>query len=285
MSSIHTGSVLVAGCGLVGLPLARLFQSAGWKTLALTRSEESARRLAGELFTIAAIDITHAHSLEALGSLFFDVVIHCASSGKGAASAYENIYLRGTENLLNKVPGCHFVLAGSTSVYAQTDGSIVDESSETAPDRETGKILLQAERLVLSANGSISRLAGIYSRERSAPLRKLLNTEAVLEGDGERLMNMIHHEDAASAIFFIAQNDHRGIFNVTDNHPATQREWFESMCRRLNKPLPPTGPRDLARKRAWTNKRVSNKKIRSLGWEPRYPTFLDGLADLNQTKS
>jgi nucleoside-diphosphate-sugar epimerase len=268
----------------VGLPLARLFHSSGWKTLALTRSDESASRLANESFQIAAMDITHPDSLELLGSQFFDVLIHCASSGKGGPAAYREIYLRGTENLLGRLRCHQFIIAGSTSVYAQTDGSVVNETSETAPDRETGQILLQAERLVLSANGSVCRLAGLYSRERSVPFRKLLAGEALLEGDGERTMNMIHHEDAASAIHFIAQNDYRGIFNVADNQPVTQREWFASVCERLNKPLPPTGPRDYSRKRAWTNKQVSNKKLRSLGWEPRYPTFLDGLALTDGTK-
>jgi hypothetical protein len=44
--------------------------------------------------------------------------------------------------------------------------------------------------------------------------------------------------------------------------------------------LPATGPRDLNRKRAWTNKRVSNEKLRALGWEPRYPSFREGLTDM-----
>jgi nucleoside-diphosphate-sugar epimerase len=278
MPDARKRSVLVVGCGFVGLPLARLFHSTGWETHGVTSSKDSASKLGTESFSVFAIDITDADSVGDLASEFFDVVIHCASSGQGGATAYEKIYLRGTENLLTKLRCGYFMMAGSTSVYAQTDGSVVDESSETAPERETGKILLQAERRILDANGSVGRLAGIYGRERCAPLRKLLAGEAVLEGDGERIMNMIHHEDAASALFFIAQNDYRGIFNMTDDHPVTQREWFESVCARLNRPLPPTGPRDFDRKRGWTNKRVSNKKIRSLGWAPKYPTFLDGLA-------
>jgi nucleoside-diphosphate-sugar epimerase len=278
MPKSRTGSALIVGCGFVGLPLARLFHSAGWKTHGLTSSRESASKLGTESFSVLAIDITDGDSVGLLSSLFFDVIIHCASSGKRGATAYEKIYLRGTENLLTKLRYAHFMMAGSTSVYAQTDGSIVDELAETAPERETGKILLQAERRILDIGGSVGRLAGIYGRDRCVPLRKLLKGEALLEGDGERVMNMVHNEDAASALFFIAQYDHRGIFNITDNHPVTQREWFESVCALLNRPFPPTGPRDFNRKRAWTNKRVSNKKIRSLGWEPKYPTFLDGLA-------
>jgi len=32
------------------------------------------------------------------------------------------------------------------------------------------------------------------------------------------------------------------------------------------------------RKRGWTNKRVSNARLRSLGWVSRYPSFFDAVA-------
>jgi hypothetical protein len=31
------------------------------------------------------------------------------------------------------------------------------------------------------------------------------------------------------------------------------------------------------RKRGGSNKRVSNAKLRNLGWEPRYPTFAEAM--------
>jgi hypothetical protein len=39
--------------------------------------------------------------------------------------------------------------------------------------------------------------------------------------------------------------------------------------------MPPSGPRDLNRKRGWTHKQVSNEKLRMRGWEPQYPAFTD----------
>jgi hypothetical protein len=65
---------------------------------------------------------------------------------------------------------------------------------------------------------------------------------------------------------------------VVDNEPVQQRDWFLWVCKQIGKPLPPYGPRDLARKRGWTNKRVSNQKLRSLGWNPRFPTFREGIS-------
>jgi nucleoside-diphosphate-sugar epimerase len=91
---------------------------------------------------------------------------------------------------------------------------------------------------------------------------------------------MVHQVDAVDSLGFLAENDLPGIFNVVDNEPVPQRDWYLWVCEQLKKPLPPYGPRDLNRKRGWTNKRVSNGKLRSLGWKPRYPTFKEGIAEI-----
>jgi nucleoside-diphosphate-sugar epimerase len=45
----------------------------------------------------------------------------------------------------------------------------------------------------------------------------------------------------------------------------------------LNRPLPPIGKLEQQRKRGDSNKRVSNAKLRRLGWTPQYPTFAEGM--------
>jgi hypothetical protein len=56
------------------------------------------------------------------------------------------------------------------------------------------------------------------------------------------------------------------------------REAYEWLSLRLEKPLPlPVAPAP-ERKRGESNKRVSNEKLRGLGWEPRYPTFEVAMA-------
>jgi hypothetical protein len=41
--------------------------------------------------------------------------------------------------------------------------------------------------------------------------------------------------------------------------------------------LPPSGPIDPNRKRGWTSKRVSNAKLRALGWVPQFPSFFEAV--------
>ena len=71
----------------------------------------------------------------------------------------------------------------------------------------------------------------------------------------------------------------RGIFNVSDDTPMTQRALYEGLALRLDRPLPSSGPIDPIRKRGWTSKRVSNAKLRALGWAPRFPSFFDAIAN------
>jgi nucleoside-diphosphate-sugar epimerase len=272
--------VLIVGCGYLGLPLARHFLSIGCRVIGLTASAESAKRLRGEPFPVYPIDVSIPDALGKLPQRRFDIVIHCASSGRGGVESYRSVFVEGSRNLFSAFDFDHLLISSSTSVYAQTDGSAVNEESPATPERETGRILLSAESLVLGQGGTVARLAGLYGPGRCVPLEKLLREAALLEGEGERVLNSIHQTDAVSALALLADAKPGGIFNVTDNHPVTQREWFEWICGMLAMKLPAAVPRDLNRKRGWTNKRVSNKKLRALGWEPRYPSFREGLTDI-----
>jgi nucleoside-diphosphate-sugar epimerase len=273
-------SVLVVGCGFVGLPLARSLASRGWETHAITASETSAAKLHNEPFAAYALDITDKTSFGRMAERRFDVVIHCASSGRGGASSYAAVFLGGIRNLMSTLNYGRLIFTSSTSVYAQTDGSTVDETSPADPTRETGQILRNTEDLVLAANGVVARLAGLYGPGRCAPLQKLLEGRATIEEDGMRRMNMFHQADAAGALEFLSKKELSGVYNVVDNQPTAEIEWYRYVCHRLNKPLPPCGPRDSNRKRGWTNKRVSNRKLRSLGWDPIFPTFKEGIDEL-----
>ncbi|MBV9999887.1 MAG: NAD-dependent epimerase/dehydratase family protein [Verrucomicrobia bacterium] len=277
----HSQHALVIGPGFVGGLLARRLGELGFRVTALTKSVESAARLAAtEPFLTCAADISRPEAFAGLPEHSYSIVFHCASSGRGGAPEYRAVFLEGTRNILQCLSCGHLVFCSSTSVYGQQDGLTVDEAAPAEPERETGRILLEAERLVLSHGGTVARLAGLYGPGRCIPLDKLFDGTAVLEGAGERLLNNLHQVDAAGALIYLAQRAAGGLYNVVDNEPVRQREWFAWVCARLNRPLPPFGPRDFNRKRAWTNKAVSNGKLRAAGWQPVYPSFREGLAEL-----
>ncbi len=263
---------VIAGVGFAGLAVAREFLASGWEVLGLTHSAESATRLSAE-FPCAACDITQRESVAALRVPGPDVVIHCASSGRGGADAYRAVYGEGSRHLFETLAPKRFIFTSSTSVYAQTDGSEVTERSPAEPTRDTGRILRETEDYVLARGGMVARLAGIYGPGRSVLLRKFLSEEAVIEGDGQRVINQVHRDDIASALRVMVERGESGIYNVCDDAPIPQAELYTWLAEMFARDLPPRGPIDPNRKRGWTSKRVSNAKLRALGWQPRWPTF------------
>lgn len=269
--------ILIAGCGYVGAATADLFHAAGWEVEGWTHSLESAAKLAEKPFPIRAVDISDASAVQSASSAF-DAVIDCASSGGGGAESYRRVYLEGARHLLALLRPAVVIYTSSTSVYAQSDGAWVDEESPAEPAHETGKILRETEELVRRKGGIVARLAGIYGPGRSALLRKFLSGEARIEGAGENYLNQVHRDDIAAALhFLVTQAPDSQIVNVVDDEPTTQREAYQWLAAKLDRPLPMVARVTGARKRGASNKRVSNRKLRNLGWEPSFPNFQSGM--------
>jgi nucleoside-diphosphate-sugar epimerase len=266
MAAMH---LLLVGYGYLGMAVAREFRAAGWRVTPVSLSGGDG---------VLACDVADVAAVACLPDA--DFIIHCAASGRGGEEAYQRVYVQGCRNLTGIFRGVPLLFTSSTSVYAQTDGSVVGEDSPALPERATGRLLLEAERVTLEAGGIVARLAGIYGPGRSVILKKFLTGEARIEEDGRRFLNQIHRDDAARALLHLAAGGVRGgIFNVCDSTPLSQLECHAELARMFGRPLPPSGPRDLQRKRGWTHKRVSNAKLRATGWQPRYPSFLDAARE------
>lgn len=271
--------ILIAGCGYVGEATADLFQAAGWDVEGWVHSKQSATRLSEKPYSVRVIDISERAQLPQHGGVF-DAVIQCVSSRGGDAERYRHVYLNGARNLVEHFSGSTILFTSSTSVYAQRDESWVTEESEAEPLRQTSHILLEVEKLVLDNGGIVVRLAGIYGPGRSALLTRFLNGTATIDTKNDRFVNQIHRDDIASAVFLLLnrkQQDAAQIYNVVDDQPIRQSECHRWLAQRLNRPFPPLGKSEHARKRGDSNKRVSNVKLRRSGWTPQYPTFADAM--------
>jgi nucleoside-diphosphate-sugar epimerase len=281
-------NVLIAGCGYLGEAAARALRESGHAIVPVTRSAGSARALESRGWQAVVCDLADPEAVPALPQC--DAIVHCASSGRGGIESYRAVYLDGCRNLVSAFPGSFIVFISSTSVYAQTDGSWVDENSPAEPTRETSRILRESEGVVLAAGGAILRLAGLYGPGRSVLLRNFLLGEAQIDVPGDstsspldtcapqgRWINQIHRDDAATAIGHVMAARRAGIFNVADSTPLTQRQVYAELSRRFNKPLPPERPPATTRKRGWTNKRVSNSKLHAAGWREKFPSWFDAL--------
>jgi nucleoside-diphosphate-sugar epimerase len=269
---------LIAGCGYLGRALADLLVAERWEIEGWTISAESAQELSRNGHRAQSVDISSEKDVVAHKAAF-DAVIHCASTRGGDEKLYRRVYLDGAENLLGCFEETKVLFVSSTSVYAQTHGESVTEESSAEPKHETGKVLREAERLVLAKRGVVARLGGVYGPRRSALLQKLLDGRAILDSGNDRFVNQIHRDDAAAAISKLLQSATSAgqIYNVVDDEPILQSECYRWLATALNRPLPPSGESTSKRKRGDSNKRVSNAKLRSIGWVPRYPNFAAGM--------
>jgi nucleoside-diphosphate-sugar epimerase len=270
--------ILIAGCGYVGQAAADLFHVAGWGVEGWTRSATSAAGLAAKPYPVRGVDLSQRAQVTERAAAF-EAVIHCASSRGGAAEMYRQVYLDGARNLLEIFPKSKLLFTSSTSVYGQRAGTWVTEESETKPMRETSRILLETEKLVVDQRGLVARLAGIYGPGRSALLSKFLGGTALINPENDRFVNQVHRDDIASALFCLLSGnlERAEIYNVVDDQPILQSECYCWLAQRLNRPLPPIGKSKGPRKRGDSNKRVSNTKLRRSGWTPQYPTFADAM--------
>lgn len=271
--------ILIAGCGYVGTAAADLFHRSGWEVHGWTNSHRSAAELSAKPYPVIGVDISSARDV-GRRSENYDAVIHCASTRGAEADLYRRVYLEGARNLLDRFVGAMMIFASSTSVYGQTDGSWVTETSETRPERETSRILLEAESLILARGGTVCRLAGIYGPGRSALLRKFLDGEATLSASSDRFVNQIHRDDVASAFLHLLsrQSAGREIYNVVDDQPILRNDCLRWLAAKLGRPLLSSGgPGTVTGKRGSSNKRVSNARLRKSGWIPQFPAFADAM--------
>jgi len=280
--------VLIVGCGYVGLPLGAELVKQGHEVFGLRRTAYADQALKTAGITPLHADIAQSDTLAALPT-GFDWVVNCAASGGGGAEEYRRLYLTGNRNLIGwlaTAPPKKFVYTSSTGVYAQSDGSLVKETSPTEPESGTARILVEAEKVLLEAAQQkklpavVLRVAGVYGPERGYLLKQYLKNEARIEGKGERALNMIHRDDLVGVIIAALKNGRPGeIYNAVDDEPVSQWRFFEWLAGTLDKDQPPAATEDAEanRKRGVTNKKVSNRKLKmELGYQFKYPNFRKG---------
>lgn len=88
-------------------------------------------------------------------------------------------------------------LVSSTGVYpANPEMEVTEDSPVNAEPSPVGAVLLEAERLVRSAEGCVVRLGGLYDFARGPHRLYLRRSSSTRSADG--LLNLIHYDDAAA---------------------------------------------------------------------------------------
>ena len=269
--------VLIAGCGYVGTATADLFQAAGWEVEGWTHSEDSASQLSAKPYPVRAVDITDRDACRARAAHSMRSFIAPAPAAGGAES-YRRVYFEGATNLIRILQPDHFSLRAA---LPSTRKRTANGSMKIAlPSRSTRR-----ERSCARPKKSLGKVAPSWrvSRVFTAPAAPpCYASSSQAKRDSRMAADAIRTrrtETTSPPLFCISRSlpDDPGLVNVTDDEPLTQRECYEWLTAKLNRPLPPERSQTRDRKRGSSNKRVSNQKMRTLGWAPQFPSFPAGM--------
>jgi nucleoside-diphosphate-sugar epimerase len=269
------GRVLIAGCGDLGIRIGQQLLSQGWEVIGLRRHPGM---LPAGIEPLAA-DLGRSESLTNLPR-DIDSVVFCPTARSSDESAYRATYVAGLRNLIaawSPSAGDRLVFVSSTSVYAQSDGSWVDESSDCQPTRFNGQVMLEAEHLALNspATATTLRLSGIYGPGREQLLDRVRNGKAKCQSDPIYWTNRIHQDDCARMVRHLLSLERPDrIYVGSDDCPAAQHEVIRWLADRLAVPAPQPVSGD------HSNKRLSNRKIRESGFACRYENYRRGYGEL-----
>lgn len=288
-------TVLVVGCGYVGQPLCAQLVARGDQVYTLTRSGRA--------------DVAGAVSLQGdVGSLDdvsrlpknIENVVYIVSAGEHTPEAYRHAYVTGIQCLLQALmnrekPPSRLVYISSTSVYGQTDGSRVDETSPTNPANFGGQLILEGEKAVLGAQleGIVLRLGGIYGPGRDRMIRQVADAAVVELQPETTYTNRNHRDDCAGQIIHLLElEDPQSIYVGVDHDPADRNDVVKWLARRLGKSVqeasvgsfvagPSSGQPNPAKARRYGgSKRCVNKRLIDSGYVFKYPSFKEGYESI-----
>jgi nucleoside-diphosphate-sugar epimerase len=268
--------ILIVGCGYVGTALAELRVALEDEVWGLKRTavESSSNRL-------VQADITAPETLAGLPA-DLDVVVFSASSGGFDDASYEQVYVRGVRNVIRALHDQRqrprrFLFVSTTSVYGQTDGSIVNEDSPATPQIFAGTRMLEAEKQVLDSGfePTILRLGGIYGPGRDRLIRSVREGSAVCYEDDPRFLNRNHRDDCAGALsHLIDLKTPRAIYLGVDHEPVGRSEllnWIADACGVQRPKVLPLSQAPVSRRPS--NKRCSNQRLLDSGYVFRFPSY------------
>lgn len=267
--------ILIAGCGDVGNVLAESLLQDGHTVFGLKRNIAT---LPSGVVAISA-DLVEPSSLTELPSNI-DRLVFMPTPAERTPVAYEAIYIQGWVNLRAALenPPQRSLIVSSTSVYGQSDGSWVDESSPSVPARFNGRVLLEMEALVsaTSEHTTIARLSGIYGPGREGLVDFAASGRAV-QGLPPLFTNRIHRDDAAAALaHLLVMERPDDVYLVTDDLPVAKYEVISWLAEQTGS-LPPELITD---SKAGSGKRISNRRLRDSGLRLTYADYRVGYTPI-----
>lgn len=274
--------LVILGCGDIGLRLVRALP-ANQYWITGVRRQIQAQALSN--FVYHQADLSQSSSMQSLlEQMQPNVIVVTMTPSERSDQAYQQAYVQTcdyllqTLRLLNQKPRL-ILFASSTAVYAQDDGSWVDETSIAEPNTFSGKRLLEAEKQLRDSEFTVCiiRFSGIYGPGRERLINQVKSGKI---SSSSAFTNRIHADDCARVFAYLIEKQKTSLLDdlylATDSCPETLHQvqlWLAEQLQIKNWTVS-----DETNERG--NKKVSNVGLLNTGFEFLYPGYQQGYATL-----
>jgi nucleoside-diphosphate-sugar epimerase len=231
--------ISILGCGWYGMPLAKTLAAEGFSVKGSTTSPDKipAIRQSGAVPYI--INITAME--ESFDQDFFDCDILLISIPPKRSSAELHLFIQKIGRLAEIAAAAkvsQIILISSTSVYGDSNQQ-VDESSAAQPDTDSGKVMLEAERLLRENNAfetTVIRFGGLIGPDRN-PGRFFTGKTGI--ANGRSPVNLIHLSDCIGITLSIIEQQAFGqIYNACAPEHPTRAQFYTAAAKSTGLALP-----------------------------------------------
>lgn len=279
----------IFGFGYTAQAFARLATSSGYKVYGISRSEDIRQQFNSSDLTLVDFNLAGAKTLLSHCESILITVPPNAQELDPVLHHFKKLLIKNT-NHLNWLG-----YLSTTGVYGDHKGRWVTEESASIDPGASGVLRLRAEQAWLNLLRQdqlpvhVFRVAGIYGPGRSSIDRIAEKNHTIYKPD--QVFSRIHIDDLCQALMLSLNNPKPGeVYNICDDVPAPSSEVDQYAAKILNRPTlkllhyenAKLSPMGLEFYRC--NKRVSNAKIKKeLNFKPKYPSYREGLDNLNST--
>jgi nucleoside-diphosphate-sugar epimerase len=272
-------TLLIIGCGDIGLRVARRLLDTRRTVIALARRDAQATELRAQGLNVVRHDLDHDATPAAVAALVF---YFAPPPDRGTDDPRLRRFLSALDRRTR------VVYISTSGVYGDCGGRWIDEDEPLKPMSDRARRRLDAERALGEWGGDavILRVPGIYGPGR-LPAERLRKQLPVVRAEESPFTNRIHSDDLADAALRAAAFGRSGrAYNVSDGQPTTMCDYFTRCAALLNLPPPPQVSLDEARRvltpAMWSfmeeSKRLRTDRLRDeLQFAPRYASLRDGL--------
>jgi nucleoside-diphosphate-sugar epimerase len=290
-SAFKRPTLLIVGCGDVGLRVARLLRGR-WRLIALTSSAARVAELREAGVQPLIGDLDAPTTLARLAGLA-DAVLHLAPPPAQGRHDPRTAHL--LQALARKGRVRRIVYGSTSGVYGDCGGARFDETRAVNPGTDRARRRVDAEQWLrwhgraFGARVTLLRIPGIYASDRAGghPRERLARGAPVLVAEHDVFTNHIHADDLARACVAAL---HRGLpqraVHVSDDTELTMGDYFDLAADLCAMPRPRRIGIEQARSELspmqlsfmGESRRLLNTRLkRELRLRLHYPTVSQGL--------